>query len=112
MYGFSIEVPSGFLHEGQLYLVRARALDGNNEVADNYHFMRYTCAPQVLQGDADNSGTYSIGDAVYLINYIFAGGSPPQTTKNGDADCDGGISVSDAVFLINFIFAHGSPPCQ
>ncbi|MCC6962585.1 MAG: hypothetical protein IT585_04970 [candidate division Zixibacteria bacterium] len=61
-------------------------------------------------GDADNSGAWSISDAVYLINYIFAGGPAPAQTCLGDADGSKAISISDAVYLINYIFAGGPAP--
>jgi len=62
-------------------------------------------------GDSDGSGAWSISDAVYLINYIFAGGPAPTPLENGDADCSGAVSISDAVYLINYIFAGGPAPC-
>ncbi len=62
-------------------------------------------------GDADNSGAVTISDAVYLINYIFAGGPAPIPLGTGDADCSGNISISDAVYLIAHIFAGGPAPC-
>jgi subtilisin family serine protease len=61
------------------------------------------------RGDADRSGAIDIGDAVYLISYIFAGGQPPASYE-GDADSSGAIDVSDAVYLISFIFGGGPPP--
>ncbi len=61
-------------------------------------------------GDADGSGAISISDAVYLINYIFAGGAAPDPLCEGDADGSGAISISDAVYLINYIFAGGPAP--
>ncbi len=66
-------------------------------------------------GDADNNGAWSIADAVYLINYIFAGGNPPGFPGPlqvclGDADGNKAISIADAVWLINYIFAGGAPP--
>ncbi len=63
-----------------------------------------------LCGDADGSGAWSIGDAVFIINYIFGGGPPPNPLSNGDADGSGAISIGDAVYLINFIFGGGPPP--
>ncbi|MCC6963819.1 MAG: hypothetical protein IT585_11260, partial [candidate division Zixibacteria bacterium] len=66
--------------------------------------------PATVCGDADNSGVVSISDAVYLINYIFAGGPAPNTTA-ADADCSSSVSISDAVYLINYIFAGGPAPC-
>ncbi len=67
--------------------------------------------PQFLCGDADGSNLVTISDAVYLINYIFAGGPPPSPTIRGDADCNGIVTISDAVYLINYIFAGGAQPC-
>lgn len=61
-------------------------------------------------GDADGSGNITISDAVKLINYIFAGGAPPNPLCLGDADGSGNITISDAVRLINYIFAGGAAP--
>ncbi|MCC6963522.1 MAG: hypothetical protein IT585_09750, partial [candidate division Zixibacteria bacterium] len=58
-------------------------------------------------GDASGEGAVNISDAVYLINYIFAGGPAPNPLLAGDADCTGAVSISDAVYLINYIFAGG-----
>ncbi|MCC6962076.1 MAG: dockerin type I repeat-containing protein [candidate division Zixibacteria bacterium] len=65
-------------------------------------------------GDADGSGMITISDAVYLINYIFAGGAAPTPYKlcSGDADCNCLVTISDAVYLINYIFAGGPAPCD
>ncbi len=71
----------------------------------------YETAASYVCGDADGSGAISISDAVYLINYIFAGGPAPDPLLSGDADCSGAVSISDAVYLINYIFAGGPPPC-
>jgi hypothetical protein len=63
-------------------------------------------------GDADGSGAVDIDDVVYLINYIFAGGPPPNPLAAGDADCSGGVDIDDAVYIITYIFAGGPPPCD
>ncbi len=62
-------------------------------------------------GDADGSSIITISDAVYLINYIFAGGPAPDPVVAGDADCNGIVTVSDAVYLITYIFGGGPVPC-
>jgi hypothetical protein len=66
----------------------------------------------ILCGDADFSGGVDIDDVVFLINYIFAGGPPPDPYESGDADCSGGIDIDDVVYLINYIFASGYDPCD
>jgi hypothetical protein len=64
-----------------------------------------------LDGDADNNGSVSIGDAVYLINYIFGGGPyPPVWASVTSIDGNAAVSIGDAVYLINFIFGGGPPP--
>ncbi len=64
----------------------------------------------LVNGDADNSGQVNITDAVYLINYIFAGGPAPSPMSLGDADGTGQLNITDAVYLINYIFAGGPAP--
>ena len=63
-------------------------------------------------GDADGSGTVTISDAVYLVNYIFAGGPVSNPIQSGDADGSGTVTISDVVYLVNYIFAGGSEPCN
>ena len=63
-------------------------------------------------GDPDASGEIDIDDVVYLINYIFAGGSPPEPLESGDADCSGAIDIDDVVYLISYIFSGGNAPCD
>lgn len=65
----------------------------------------------VLCGDADFSGSMSISDAVFLIRYIFASGTPPVVLSSGDVSCNGVVNISDVVYLINYIFASGPVPC-
>jgi hypothetical protein len=63
-------------------------------------------------GDADGNDLVNVSDAVYLIGYIFGGGSEPQPMAAGDVDCNSLVNVSDAVYLIAFIFGGGSQPCD
>jgi len=62
-------------------------------------------------GDADGDKVVNIGDAVYLINYIFKGGPAPEPLGSGDANCDTIVNIGDAVYLINYIFKGGPEPC-
>ena len=68
-------------------------------------------------GDANGDRTIDISDAVYLISYIFTGGSAPgycgKPSGMGDANGDGTVDISDAVYLIAYIFSGGTTPhCQ
>ena len=64
-----------------------------------------------VKGDANGDRLVTIGDAVYIINYVFRSGPPPSPAVAGDANCDGPINVGDAVYLINYIFRGGPAPC-
>jgi len=61
-------------------------------------------------GDANNDSAINVGDAVYLINYIFKSGPAPAAWKAGDANCDGLVNVGDAVRLINHVFKGAPSP--
>ena len=62
-------------------------------------------------GDANLDTKVNVSDAVYLINYVFSGGSEPQPVKAcGDTNSDAKVNVSDAVFLINYVFSGGNAP--
>ncbi|TFH64967.1 MAG: hypothetical protein E4G91_04115 [Candidatus Zixiibacteriota bacterium] len=66
----------------------------------------------VVCGDADGSSSVDISDAVYLIAYIFSGGSAPNPVLAGDANCDSAVDISDVVYLIAYIFSGGLAPCE
>jgi M6 family metalloprotease-like protein len=66
-------------------------------------------APYVC-GDANGDGQANVGDAVYLINFVFKGGPAPDPLCVGDANDDNGTNVGDAVYLINFVFKGGPAP--
>ena len=68
--------------------------------------------PVAVVGDADGNGQLTISDAVYLINFVFSGGPPPDPIDLGDADCTRTVTISDAVYLIRYIFAGGPAPCR
>jgi hypothetical protein len=61
-------------------------------------------------GDANNDGKVNVGDAVFVINYVFKSGTAPVCKQAADANADGKINVGDAVFLINYVFKSGTAP--
>jgi hypothetical protein len=71
-----------------------------DDLGDNY-----------ICGDANGDGSVDISDVVYLIAYIFSGGSAPVPLAAGDANNDTTVDISDAVYLIAYIFSGGAPPC-
>ena len=68
-------------------------------------------APTFICGDPNADEQANVGDAVFLINYIFNSGAAPDPIESGDANCDGQGNVGDAVYLINYVFNGGAEPC-
>lgn len=85
---------------------RVMVTDGVSFDSADVSVVIYVC------GDADGSGTPDIDDVVFLIGYIFAGGSAPDPLDQGDADCSGAIDIDDCVYLIEYIFSGGYVPCE
>ncbi len=68
-----------------------------------------TCASQ-YPGDLNNSGDIDISDLVFLVNYMFKGGTPPSTPSNADINGDCELNISDLVYLVAYMFEGGPPP--
>ncbi|MEZ5357395.1 MAG: peptidoglycan DD-metalloendopeptidase family protein [Candidatus Zixiibacteriota bacterium] len=75
-----------------------------------------TTATFVLQlgehicGDANGDGSLNVGDAVYIVMYVFKGGVMPDPECMADANHDGRCNIGDAVYLISYIFKGGDAP--
>ncbi len=61
-------------------------------------------------GDANLDGQINVGDAVFLINFIFNGGPAPDYPNYADVNADCTINVGDAVYLISYVFKGGPAP--
>jgi len=72
------------------------------DVAPGYHYRN---------GDANRDEIVNIGDAVFIINYVFKGGPESYPVYASDANCDQSVNIGDTVYLINFIFKGGNKPC-
>jgi len=74
------------------------------------------CNHDGIRGDVDGNSSLNIGDAVYLVQYIFFSGDPPSCEDDpgvfpeGDVDGNGSLNIGDAVYLVQYIFFSGSPP--
>lgn len=72
----------------------------------------YGQAADLICGDANGDDRVNINDVLFIINFIFRGGPPPEHFEVADVNCDAVIDVSDAVYLINSIFRDGPLPCH
>lgn len=68
-------------------------------------------------GDPNLDYSSNVGDAVYLINYVFKNGPGPVAYchaggayGNGDANGDCNVDIGDAVYIISAVFKGGPEP--
>ncbi len=65
----------------------------------------------IFCGDATGDGAANVGDAVYLLNYLFRAGDPPEPLCKGNVNCDEVVDLADAIYILNRLFKHGPPCC-
>jgi hypothetical protein len=66
---------------------------------------------QVLCGDVNGDGVVNVGDALYILNYLFKGGPAPiPSLCVGDVNNDDMVNVGDALYILNWLFKGGPPP--
>jgi hypothetical protein len=68
------------------------------------------CSTAFTRGDANSDGAVDLGDAVFILNYLFRGASPPVPLSAGDANCDAFVDLADAIHVLNYLFRGGDPP--
>ena len=79
---------------------------GDISILENMTIVQFIC------GDANSDETLNVGDAVYLINYVFKSGPAPDPLCVGDSNGDEAVNVGDAVHMINYVFKSGPPPVE
>lgn len=63
-----------------------------------------------LPGDANNDGKIGIGDAVYVVTYVFRGGPAPICMAEGDTNGDCRVNIGDAVYVVKYKMQGGPAP--
>jgi aminopeptidase N len=66
---------------------------------------------EFLRGDANGDDKITVADVVYIISYLYKGGTMPSPLGKADANCDGNVNVADVIYLINYLFKGGPLPC-
>ncbi len=107
--------PNEYYSNGWIpWTVIAADFDGDEDIdlaTSSYNRVAILPNQDYICGDADGNQIVNISDAVFLIGYIFGGGSAPDPLVSGDVDCNAIVNISDAVYLIAYIFGGGPDPC-
>jgi hypothetical protein len=63
------------------------------------------------RGDSNTDGTFNIGDAIFVLSYLFsAGGTVLTCADASDSNDDGAVDIADAIYALQFLFSGGPPP--
>lgn len=61
-------------------------------------------------GDCTGDNLVNVLDIIYLIEYKFQDGPPPDPMSTGDVDMNQQVNVLDIIFLINYKYKNGPAP--
>lgn len=62
------------------------------------------------RGDVDQDGRASLGDAIGILSYLFAGGRDGGCLAALDINGDDAVAISDALSLLQYLFLDGARP--
>jgi hypothetical protein len=79
-------------------------------VADYTSLLIFEASFLEIPGDVNEDGIVNIGDVVLLVNFLYRGGSPPDSMDNGDVNGDCIVDVGDVVYLVNYLYRNGPAP--
>ncbi len=64
-----------------------------------------------IAGDLNIDGQTNLSDLIWLVNYVFKGGPPPDPELwIGDVNADCKVNLADIIYYVNYIFKSGSQP--
>ncbi|MBN1420378.1 MAG: hypothetical protein JXP34_16490 [Planctomycetes bacterium] len=63
-----------------------------------------------IRSDANADGETDIGDAVSLLDYLFAHAAPLLCLDAGDANADQVLDIGDAIWILSYLFQDGPAP--
>jgi len=64
------------------------------------------------RGDTNSDSAINIGDAVFVLGFLFSGGAAPVCSDAADVNDDGSLNIADAVALLAFLFSGGAQPAE
>lgn len=99
-YGFP-RIPNNYLTEDRP--ISPRLFSGSITVG--------LSGTEFRRGDVNADGDQDLADAIFILSYLFVGGTRrPPCTKAADANDSGIVDLSDALHLLNYFFSGGVAP--
>ena len=63
-----------------------------------------------LPGDVNGDQIVDLGDVLFLISYLYKGGTAPDPTASGDPNADCLADLGDVLYLISYLYKDGPAP--
>ncbi|HVR75320.1 MAG TPA: S8 family serine peptidase [Planctomycetota bacterium] len=63
-----------------------------------------------VRGNCNSDASLNLSDAIFLLGFLFSGGSEPACLQACDMDGSGALNLTDAVYILEYLFRGGSPP--
>ncbi len=70
----------------------------------------FAASPPFVRGDANSNGAVDIVDALFIVQFLFTGGSTPECGDAADTNDDGGLDLTDPIYLLLYQYSGGTPP--
>jgi len=107
---------SGFCYVACFSSSTVQKIDPTGNILDTYSVGDGPTSLSIFEprkiGDANGDGNSQLADIIFLVNFIFKGGSSPNPPVFGDLNCDGKLNLGDIIYLVNFIFKGGPSACE
>jgi hypothetical protein len=66
--------------------------------------------PKFIRGNSNADAGINITDGIYILNFLFLGGTAPPCRESADANGDATINITDGIYVLNFLFLGGPAP--
>jgi len=110
--GWTTEWNTYDIFQDSLYFMTATVTDAEGRSDMKTSMSLHRCQSVSDPGDFNDDGTVNVGDALYLIEYIYKDGPEPVGGPGrADANCDDNIDLNDIIFIIKYVLAEGDAPC-
>ncbi|MCA8959244.1 MAG: IPT/TIG domain-containing protein [Planctomycetes bacterium] len=66
--------------------------------------------PAFSRGEINGDGAMNIADTIFLLDYLFVGGSVPGCFAAADVNADGAVDIADTIYQLGYLFQGGAAP--
>jgi serine protease len=102
-----IEESADQVGDYQYYIETGKSFELGHGRINCYAAMVLASGYTYVYGDANADGVVTVGDMVYLVNYLYRLGPVPDPPSAGDVNADCGITVGDIIYLMNYLYREG-----